>query len=114
MAMRTLSKQIECGKIKLQCHNEHDEKHQQAAESNTLSRTILSNDQPLNGCSNSTFVHSYQFQPANGKKPLALTEHGGPITAVIGRDNIVGTQFHPEKSQATGLRLIANFLRWSP
>lgn len=66
------------------------------------------------GLSHAYFVHSYQFQPANGKKPLALTEHGGPITAVIGRDNIVGTQFHPEKSQATGLRLIANFLRWSP
>jgi glutamine amidotransferase len=45
---------------------------------------------------------------------LAVTDYGGPITAVIGRDNMVGTQFHPEKSQGTGLRLIANFLRWRP
>ena len=45
---------------------------------------------------------------------LALTDYGGPITAVVGRDNLAGTQFHPEKSQLTGLRLIANFLRWKP
>ena len=45
---------------------------------------------------------------------LALTDYGGPITAVVGRDNLAGTQFHPEKSQSTGLRLIANFLRWKP
>ena len=45
---------------------------------------------------------------------LALTDYGGPITAVVGRDNLAGTQFHPEKSQATGLKLIANFLRWKP
>ena len=45
---------------------------------------------------------------------LAITDYGGPITAIVGRDNLAGTQFHPEKSQATGLRLIANFLRWKP
>ena len=45
---------------------------------------------------------------------LATVDHGGPITAVVGRANLAGTQFHPEKSQATGLRLIANFLRWTP
>jgi glutamine amidotransferase len=43
-----------------------------------------------------------------------MAEYGGTLTAVVGRDNLVGTQFHPEKSQATGLRLISNFLRWRP
>ncbi|MBV9078645.1 MAG: imidazole glycerol phosphate synthase subunit HisH, partial [Methylobacteriaceae bacterium] len=45
---------------------------------------------------------------------VALASYGGPVTAVIGRDNLAGTQFHPEKSQTLGLRLIANFLRWRP
>ena len=60
------------------------------------------------------FVHSFQLRTSNPETLLASTEYGGPITAVVGRDNLVGTQFHPEKSQATGLRLIANFLRWKP
>ncbi|WP_412506489.1 imidazole glycerol phosphate synthase subunit HisH [Roseovarius sp. SYSU LYC5161] len=60
------------------------------------------------------FVHSYQFRVADAAHLLAHVDYGGPITAVVGRDNIVGTQFHPEKSQATGLRLIANFLGWTP
>ncbi|MBW7055962.1 imidazole glycerol phosphate synthase subunit HisH [Paracoccus bogoriensis] len=60
------------------------------------------------------FVHSWQFQVANPAHLLAHVDYGGPVTAVVGRDNIVGTQFHPEKSQAVGLRLIANFLRWNP
>ncbi len=60
------------------------------------------------------FVHSYQLVPADPLDVIALTSHGGPITAIAGRDNIVGTQFHPEKSQALGLQLIANFLRWTP
>ena len=60
------------------------------------------------------FVHSFQLKAARPKTVLALTDYGGPITAVVGRDNMAGTQFHPEKSQATGLRLIANFLRWKP
>ena len=60
------------------------------------------------------FVHSFQLQVADPKTLLATTEYGGPITAVVGRDNLAGTQFHPEKSQATGLRLIGNFLRWKP
>jgi glutamine amidotransferase len=60
------------------------------------------------------FVHSYHFRTADPAQCLALTDHGGPITAAVGRDTIFGTQFHPEKSQATGLRLIANFLAWAP
>ncbi len=60
------------------------------------------------------FVHSYQFRPARKGDLVAQTEYGGPVTAVVGRDNMVGTQFHPEKSQKLGLALIANFLRWRP
>ena len=60
------------------------------------------------------FVHSFQLKAAKPETLLATTDYGGTITAVVGRDNLAGTQFHPEKSQATGLRLIANFLRWKP
>jgi imidazole glycerol-phosphate synthase subunit HisH len=60
------------------------------------------------------FVHSFQLEASQPETLLATTEYGGPVTAVVGRDNLAGTQFHPEKSQATGLRLIANFLRWNP
>ena len=60
------------------------------------------------------FVHSYQFRVADPAHLLAHCDYGGPITAIVGRDTILGMQFHPEKSQATGLRLIANFLRWRP
>ncbi len=60
------------------------------------------------------FVHSYQLAASKPETVLALTDYGGPVTAIVGRDNLAGTQFHPEKSQATGLRLIANFLRWKP
>lgn len=60
------------------------------------------------------FVHSYQLAPADADDLVADTEYGGPITAVIARGNIAGTQFHPEKSQRLGLALLANFLRWKP
>ena len=60
------------------------------------------------------FVHSFQLAAARPETVLAVVDYGGPITAMVGRDNLAGTQFHPEKSQATGLRLIANFLRWKP
>jgi len=60
------------------------------------------------------FVHSYHLVPADPAHRIAVTDHGGPITAAVARDNIFGTQFHPEKSQTTGLRLIANFLAWKP
>lgn len=60
------------------------------------------------------FVHSYHMAVADPAHRLATVDYGGPVTAVIGRDTLVGTQFHPEKSQALGLRLITNFLRWRP
>ncbi len=60
------------------------------------------------------FVHSYQFRVDSAAHRLAHCDYAGDITAIVGRDTIIGTQFHPEKSQATGLRLIANFLQWRP
>ena len=60
------------------------------------------------------FVHSYQLNPTRPADLIAQADYGGPITAIVGRDNIVGTQFHPEKSQKLGLALIANFLKWKP
>ena len=60
------------------------------------------------------FVHSYRFAPADAGHMLAMSDHGGRFAAMVGRDNLAGTQFHPEKSQAHGLRLIANFLDWRP
>ncbi len=60
------------------------------------------------------FVHSYGFQCADKAHLLAGVDYGGPAAAVVGRDNMLGTQFHPEKSQATGLKMIANFLKWRP
>ena len=60
------------------------------------------------------FVHSYHLVPADPAHRVAATDHGGPITAAVARDNLFGAQFHPEKSQKTGLRLIANFLAWKP
>jgi glutamine amidotransferase len=63
---------------------------------------------------NAYFVHSYHLKAEHPSHVLATTDYGQPITAIVGRDNIVGTQFHPEKSQKLGLAFIANFLRWQP
>ena len=60
------------------------------------------------------FVHSYHLRPADPADLIAETDYGGRLAAVVGHDNLIGTQFHPEKSQMAGLRLIANFLRWRP
>ncbi|UWQ52680.1 imidazole glycerol phosphate synthase subunit HisH [Leisingera caerulea] len=60
------------------------------------------------------FVHSYHFRVASPAERLAHVDYAGDVTAVIGRDTMVGMQFHPEKSQATGLRMIGNFLSWKP
>ena len=60
------------------------------------------------------FVHSYHLDAGNPEDVLAVTDYGGEVTAAVVKDNFAGTQFHPEKSQALGLALIANFLRWKP
>ena len=60
------------------------------------------------------FVHSYHFTVADPAHRLAHCDYGGEITAIVGKGSIFGTQFHPEKSQAAGLAIIANFLRWAP
>ena len=60
------------------------------------------------------FVHSYHMECATSDECIATTNYGGLVTAMIGRDNMVGTQFHPEKSQRLGLALISNFLKWKP
>lgn len=60
------------------------------------------------------FVHSYHLATGNPAERLAHCDYGGEVTAAVARDNMVGTQFHPEKSQSTGLRLIGNFLQWMP
>ena len=63
---------------------------------------------------NAYFVHSYHLHAARTQDVIATTDYGNPVTAMVGRDNLVGTQFHPEKSQRLGLALIGNFLRWVP
>lgn len=60
------------------------------------------------------FVHSFHFAVADPTDLIATADYAQPLTAAVGRDNMVGTQFHPEKSQAAGLRLVGNFLRWRP
>ncbi|WP_020590451.1 imidazole glycerol phosphate synthase subunit HisH [Kiloniella laminariae] len=71
----------------------------------------------LDGLDNGThvyFVHSYHYIPENSDHILAQVDYGDALTAVIGRDNMIGTQFHPEKSQSAGLNLFSNFLKWKP
>jgi len=60
------------------------------------------------------FVHSFALNPEHRSDLIAESDYGGPLTAIVGRDTMVGTQFHPEKSQKLGLKLIANFLKWAP
>ena len=68
----------------------------------------------INNGDHAYFVHSYHMQVSLSEQRLAHVGYGAEITAVIGRDNLLGMQFHPEKSQITGLKLITNFLRWAP
>lgn len=60
------------------------------------------------------FVHSYRFAVADTRHELGVTDHGGPVAAIVGRDNLLGVQFHPEKSQAYGLAFLRGFLEWRP
>lgn len=60
------------------------------------------------------FLHSYHLLPTEGSDLLATADYGGPVSAIVGRDTVIGTQFHPEKSQKLGIALLANFLRWKP
>ena len=60
------------------------------------------------------FVHSFHFVADRPQDVIATVDYGGPVTAVIGRDNLIGVQFHPEKSQQVGLALLARFLKWNP
>ena len=68
----------------------------------------------LEGRAHAYFVHSYTMVPDDPADVLAVTDYGGPVSAVVGRDNVLGTQFHPEKSQRNGLALISRFLEWRP
>ena len=79
--------------------------------------TILQPHPLLNGIADGAdvyFVHSYHMRPALPEDLIATTDYGGPLTAMIGNENVAGTQFHPEKSQAAGLKLLENFLAWRP
>ncbi|MBI1237977.1 MAG: imidazole glycerol phosphate synthase subunit HisH [Alphaproteobacteria bacterium] len=69
---------------------------------------------PEHGFPHAYFVHSFHLEAQRAGDVLATTDHGQQVTAMVGRDNLIGTQFHPEKSQRTGLTMIANFLRWRP
>ncbi len=60
------------------------------------------------------FLHAYHFMPHNMSDVIATADYGGAITAIVAKDNIIGTQFHPEKSQKLGLQLLSNFLNWTP
>lgn len=82
----------------------------QMARAHALFEGIPTGDEGLNAY----FVHSYHLVPSDPDTLVATTDYGGPITAFVARDNVAGSQFHPEKSQKLGLALIANFLKWKP
>ncbi len=81
-----------------------------ASQTHPLLAGIATGDKGLHAY----FVHSYELKATRSSDIIAHTNYGGPVVAVVGRDTIVGTQFHPEKSQKLGLALIANFMRWTP
>jgi len=82
----------------------------QMARAHALFEGIPTGEEGLNAY----FVHSYHLVPSDPGVLVATTDYGGPITAFVARDNVAGSQFHPEKSQKLGLALIANFLKWRP
>ena len=81
---------------------------------NTLERHEHSIFNKISPSLHAYFVHSYHMKVQDERERLATTDYGGQVTAMIGRDNMLGTQFHPEKSQTLGLKLIGNYLRWRP
>ena len=81
---------------------------------NEVALTPHQKDHPLIEEGEGYFLHSYHFAPENGRDIAAMTDHGGGLVAAVARDNIVGVQFHPEKSQSYGLALLTRFLEWKP
>ena len=75
---------------------------------------VLSDGAPLIERGEAYFLHGYHFDAADAKDVLATTDHGGALVAAVGRDNIMGVQFHPEKSQAYGINFLKRFLEWKP
>jgi glutamine amidotransferase len=71
-------------------------------------------DAPLIEAGEAYFLHGYHFDAADAADVLATTDHGGPLVAAVGRDNIIGVQFHPEKSQGYGINFLKRFLEWMP
>ena len=80
------------------------------ATSNGASHPVLAG---MDG-ENVYFVHSFAFETTRPEHQLMVTDYAADVTAVVGRDNMISTQFHPEKSQSVGLRLLSQFLRWTP
>ena len=88
-----------------------------ASPYSVVARTSPGSHGPLAGIAggdHAYFVHSYHLNATNESEVLARADYGGPVTAMVGKDTAIGTQFHPEKSQRFGLALISNFLRWKP
>ena len=90
------------------------ERRRHAWKRSALHARILAGIETGAGGLHAYFVHSFHLVPADRGALVAEADYGGPVTAMVGVDNIAGTQFHPEKSQTLGLRLISNFLKWRP
>jgi imidazole glycerol-phosphate synthase subunit HisH len=75
---------------------------------------VLEGDHPVVQAGEAYFLHSYQFHASESAHVVAETDHGGPVVAAVGRDNILGVQFHPEKSQGYGIATLQRFLKWRP
>ena len=81
---------------------------------NNLSASVHPVLRELPADADAYFVHSYHFIAAQESDVLSRIDYGGPVVAAVGRDNLIGVQFHPEKSQAVGLKLLGDFLKWHP
>ena len=81
---------------------------------NDVALTPHAEEDPVIDTGEAYFLHSYHFHTDSGRDVIAMTDHGGGLVAAVGRDNLLGVQFHPEKSQAYGLALLERFLAWRP